>query len=995
MNARQFLERLLPQVGVIFIATPVPGGTKKGWINTDHASLDTAVHQTNTLTFQNQAAYFALSTYKAARVWDATFRDTAGVVVGKWRSRTQDNAQYIKSFFLDLDVDPSDPQKFPNKATALAELGAFLSKIGMPNPMIVDSGGGFHVYWPLQQAVATTDWRPVADQFKKICLTENFKADRSLTSDQARVLRVAGGYNFRRGAAVKVLTEGDGTFTFEDLQQRIDTYAQLVNLPGYGGPGVAGIAIGAAPITVFSSVPDNLGVTNDPLHFGRITFACAQVGLQVATRGAGVGEKLWRAALGLAKFSEPQRDAYRAVSDGHADYDEAATITKMDNWRTGPTTCEHFHQENPLTCERCPHHQQITSPAQLGRMVIAAVAPQVITVDSTGASTVVVLPDPPEGYVRRKDGSIAVQIEDKDGVLSWETICPLDLYPLSIQRQNPDESEIRERSMWRAHLPRLGPQDMELLSADLSDAKRLHKFMLDKGVYMSADHAKSTQAYMTAYLQKLAAEADREKLYERLGWHDNRATFVLGDRLLLRDGRSIPHAPSAQIKAVTKGGVKTAGSLGGWKDAIQFYNRAGYEGHRFFLYAAFGAPLFHMNDTGNKGVLMTASGQSGRGKTTCLKACASVWGAPESLILNGNKDGSTINALYATLGSYHSLPFLWDDITEREPDELRRVLLNISQGAGKARMKDGATLSGSQFSWETIVLASANTDDISRIMSSGKDVQPHLMRLVGVEFATVDNGPEAKIKADIFLRAINQNYGHAGPIYLRAVLTHYDKIVKGFTANVAKVDRLLNSSNASAERFWSATVAAAYTGAQLAASCGLINTFPVEADLLWMVQHMTMQRRVIEEGRSSCLELLNEFLEQHVGDTLVVSAKGSSNLDNVVRTPARELLIRHDLDAKIIYASRTAIMDYCAEVRTPYRTMQNELMAAKVLIDPNKQKVLGADTPLSKGQTRTWKIDATKLEPAVVSTSATGRPATPTSATLPANVTPITGRAAA
>lgn len=976
MNAQEFLEILLPTSGWIFTATQA--GT--AWINTSHKNIASAVAHVNRLTFENKQAYFALATYEKDKVWDSTWKDDTNKAVGKWRTRTQANAQAIRSFFLDLDVDEGDPDKFPSKAAALESLEQFCKKVGLPKPMIIDSGGGIHAYWPLFAAVSTADWRVQADKLKAICIAENFHADRSLTSDQARVLRCLGGFNFRRGAQVKLLSRSAGPFNFDMFGGLFDAYFVNNNTIPQVVKHHAPIAGGQA-----AAFDDNLGVTNDPIHFDRITFACAQLGTQVAVRGNGIGEQLWRAGLGIAKFADPQAPAYRAISDGHPDYDEHATIKKLDNWRAGPTLCSHFHTQNPATCEACPHHGKISSPAQLGRYIPIQPAPMVTVVAEDGATVEIQSAPIPHPYSRRKDGAIVIASEDSDGNPTFDVVSPYDLYPIKIMRQGGEEQGVDERSVWRAHLPRVGIMDMDVPQSLISDVKRLYAHLLSKGVYMTPDNSKSTQKYMSAYLQTLAAQADREKLYDRLGWHDNYKSFVLGERVLHRDGTTHAHNAGGSIKAVTKGGVTTAGTLDGWKDAMKFYNRPGYEGHRFFIYAAIGAPLFHMNDTGNKGVLLTASGDSGRGKTTCLSVCASLWGKPKDLILNGNKDGSTINALYETLGTYHSLPFLWDDITERDPEEIRRFLLNISQGRGKERMK-GNEHSGRSVSWETIVLASANTDDVSRIMSSGKDVDPHLMRLVGVEFKAIDTGTESKILADNFIRAINQNYGHVGPLIMKFVVQHYDVIAKGFIKNVAMVDRMLNSSNASAERYWSATVAAAYTGAQLAAKLGMLD-FPFEADLKWMVDHLASQRASIKEGSATPTDLLAEFLERHISSTLVLSAKSSSNLDCTVVRPHNALLVRHELDTNTIFLSRVAMMDYCTEVKTSFRKLETQLEAAGVLIARNYQKVLGADTVYAKGQTRSWRIDASKL---------TGVALAPIMAAVQqAKVVPITGGKAA
>jgi len=983
MNTREFLKLLLPDTGWIFTATQLPGG--KGWINTPHQTIDDAVADINRLTLQHKAAYYAMATYEKDRVWDATWvNPKTKAVEGKWRQRTQPNAQYIRSFFLDLDIDADDPLKFPSREAALAEFDEFRKHIALPLPMVVDSGGGFHLYWPLTRAVTTGEWRIAADQFKQICINQGFRADRSLTSDQARVLRALGGYNVRRDAPVRLLRTTT-PIEFAEFKRRLDDYVlhNGITLPVSRVPLAAGLN-GTAAVAGNLDLPDNLGVTSDPLNLDQIAFKCAQLGTQVAQRGAFAGEQLWRATLGIVKFCEPQDLALRATSDGHADWDEQRAITKMDNWRTGPTTCEHFHQENPALCDTCPHFGKLTSPAQLGRVVREAPPPKVEVVDeATGIVTTVELPKPPEKYKRRHDGAILVATEDSDGNALHEVICPYDFYPTRILRQSGGDSSIDERSMWRAHLPKLGPTDMEMPQALISDARKLYAYLLGKGVYMSPEQSKATQLYMSAYLQKLAADADREKLYDRMGWHESHREFVLGSQVIVADGKSHSHAPSRSIRAVTKEGVHAAGSVDAWRHGIQFYNDSHYEGARFFLYASFGAPLFHMNDTGNKGVLLSANGQSGRGKTTVLKAAASVWGQPESLIVNGNKDGSTTNALYEALGTYHSLPFCWDEITERDADEIRKVLLNISQGQGKMRMKDNTGMAERRVTWETMVLATANTDSLTTIMNTGKEVDPHLMRLVGVDFSLLDRGPQAKLKADNFLRTINQNYGHAGPIMMKEVVKHYEAVRKGYIKNIAKVDHLLNSTNASAERYWSAAVAAAYTGAKIAQSLDLLPAFPVEADLLWMVSHLTRQREQIGESKQSADEIFAEFLELHIGNTLVVSMKASSNLDNVIVKPFGALLVRHEPDNGLMWVSRTAVMEYCGKVKSSFRQLEQDLEAKGILLARNTLKVLGTDTPYAKGQTRTWRIDAKKLGPLPAALSVVSNNVTPMNGTTP------------
>ena len=73
--------------------------------------------------------YFALATFKEEG------------------SRKATNAQYMRSFFLDIDCGIS--KDYATKSEALSALQRFCVKLELPSPIVVDSGRGIHVYWPL------------------------------------------------------------------------------------------------------------------------------------------------------------------------------------------------------------------------------------------------------------------------------------------------------------------------------------------------------------------------------------------------------------------------------------------------------------------------------------------------------------------------------------------------------------------------------------------------------------------------------------------------------------------------------------------------------------------------------------------------------------------------------------------------------------------------------------------------------------------------------
>lgn len=957
MQAREFLTSLLPSAGYIIVATPtpIPNSDQVAWRNEAVETIDEALARTEEWVFEGRDTYFAMATYKELRVWNAAATNRRTNKPGKWERRTQANVFAVKCLYLDIDVKADHPKHYPTQEMGLAELQTMCTAVGLPKPTIISSGYGLHIYWPLSDFVKPEEWKPVAESLKQTCLAFGLKIDAKITADSARVLRLPGTFNFKRNAVapVEILAVGRET----PLGVFTSLFRSYADENGVSRPKVKHKIV---PI-IADSTFDNLGTTNDPLHFDRIVWGCPAMQTCVADRGANASEPQWRAALGLARFCEPQDVAMLAVSDGHADFDSAAMHAKVANWTYGPSKCASFWDEDNDTCEGCQFWGKITSPAQLGRDIVEAAPPTVEVATEDGVVEMKVVPIPaPYSRKAGKNGKITIvaKSEDADGNVVYEPIAPYDLYPVRILRQDNDD-HIDEHTVWRMDLPNLGEIDVTIQQATLGDTTKLHKELLSKGFYVNTVEAKSTQHYMTAYIRSLSEAAARDKVYDRLGWHDDHRTFVLPQHAYFRDGSQVPHVPGRNLRNVTKNALHEEGIFDAWLDAMDFYVGPGNAAFRFFLYCSLAAPLFHM--TGHKGVLIAASGDTGRGKSTVLKACASMWGDPAELMISGGQDGTTTNALYLILGTMHSLPMFWDETTERDSDEMRKFLLNISQGKGKERMK-GHEHDGRVVTWETMVLSSANTDDVSRVISSGKDSDPHLMRLVSVEFDRIDRSTEAKLNADDFTRRIHAHFGHIGPRYMRYVVDNYEAIQQLVIRNMAQIDRRNRAQ--SQERFWTAVVACAYTAGQLAKRLGLLR-YEVKEDLAWMERHLTHMRTSIAEARTSPIEIVSGFLEEHLHSTLVLSSSHSSNLNNIAVRPSRGLLIRHELDIGVIYVSRTAILDYCTEKKANFRKLEQQLLASGALLSRSTQKILGADTPYAKGQTRCWKLIESKLDPAV------------------------------
>jgi hypothetical protein len=100
-------------------------------------------------------------------------------------------------------------------------------------------------------------------------------------------------------------------------------------------------------------------------------------------------------------------------------YDERQTQDRLDRVRlstSGATTCARFHQENPETCEACPHWQKIKSPISLALRSGTeherprADKPRLLIEDCNPDRTVAALRDILAGAARLYDRGVPVRL---------------------------------------------------------------------------------------------------------------------------------------------------------------------------------------------------------------------------------------------------------------------------------------------------------------------------------------------------------------------------------------------------------------------------------------------------------------------------------------------------------------------------------------------------------------------------------------------------------
>tara|TARA_Y100000385_G_scaffold168636_1_gene174633 strand:+ start:1278 stop:1778 length:501 start_codon:yes stop_codon:yes gene_type:complete len=165
METKTFLEKVLSSEGHYCVFAAKSADERK--TQKFYDSIDEVVNAARYFDQQGYDVYYGLATFKEVN------------------SRKVDNVKHLKSFFLDLDCGPT--KEFASQEEAIKELRKFCTTNSLPNPTMINSGRGVHVYWFLDESVCYEDWFPVAERLKRLCAKQNFLADPAVTSDAARV----------------------------------------------------------------------------------------------------------------------------------------------------------------------------------------------------------------------------------------------------------------------------------------------------------------------------------------------------------------------------------------------------------------------------------------------------------------------------------------------------------------------------------------------------------------------------------------------------------------------------------------------------------------------------------------------------------------------------------------------------------------------------------------------------------------------------------------
>ena len=819
--------------------------------------------------------------------WVAAERNTyfALATFEKAGSRVAENARHIKSLFVDIDCNEDGPKTYGTKEAGMEAFDTFMQKTGLHElgkPYVIDSGGGYHIYWPLTETQDITSWKPVAENFKRLCKQEGLKIDMTVTADAARVLRCPDTLNFKPAypepRPVRILEEGV-LFDFEIISAAIRGQLQAAGTPAATAPNNVLPLPGTRPSLAPSATSVKL-FENSLTRFKNIVRAtqtgsgCAQLEHYIEHAEDDGMEPLWRGWLSIAQKCEDSEKAVVWISKLHP-YTDERMQQKLREIK-GPYPCIKFDSENPGLCTKCSHWGKITNPLALGREVNVNTEEKEILAEFEAVSEVaepapIKRPVPPKGYAYGEKGGVyhEREIEMADGSKTKKHVMmlPYELFVVDILNTHGDHT---------VHMMALRPEgavDVMVPSKAIVSKDETVKALAQQNIMASfgSGNDKNLFDYVRACVEQAAMEKRALTVPDSFGWQADKS-YVFAGRIFSK-GKPPVKVPMPGLENLVAC-TQSKGTLDGWRNVISMLIEKKMYRHLSIMLLGAGAPL--MRYTGLAGMTVhCASTESGTGKSLALELAASVWGHPTRYRTG---KGTSPVAMQQRLGLLHCHPMISDEITNNNRKDFEwfpGFLLDMSEGKGKERMESGANKERLNLStWFTIAMLSSNTHGVDWLTGVRKhSSEGELRRLL--EYIIEDQLSWTPEEVEI-IKSLHHNYGTVGFMMADYMVENEHTLPELTNETVQRMYKVFNATND--ERFWMAGIGCAVAAGVMWSQkyLGVID-LPLKQIIEAYKEVVAFMRKSMRSNVRTAENVLNNFISEHFGKLLVIRRHASNH----------------------------------------------------------------------------------------------------------------------
>jgi hypothetical protein len=854
-------------------------------------------------------------------------------------SRKAEDAQFLRSFFIDLDVGAGKAalrRGYDSKGDAFVSLHAFIPRVGLPSPIIIDSGTGIHAYWLFDRDIPVAEWKPYAEKFKALCIENELYIDPVVTADVARIMRCPDTFNYKTTPPSKceVISDELPVYSFDEFKEFLGVIEES-----------ASELLNRLPKGLDDDTKALMKLDNQETRFEKIAIrslegdGCGQIRWAIENASA-LPEPMWTAALSIAQHCVDRDEAIHKLSEDYPKYSFSDTERKATLRQGKPYSCITFDNENPGICDTCEHRGKITNPLALGRVIKIAQAPKEDTVreqTNTEGLSANVIPDHPQAlypYFRGETGGIYYQPPpkiDKKGNKKEQDpqlIYPHELFPIRRMFSKADG----EILMMRLLLPKDAPRDFMVTTRSLNASDEFKKAIGFMGVTGNADKLVHIMGYIMKWGHYLQTQAEAELMQMQMGWTevigDERLgrEYVIGNHLIRSNGSIVSTPASPMVKSVSKH-FEPKGTFERWQESAQQLNRPSMEMHAFGTLIGLGSPLMPLTST--PGAIVSYTGKSGNGKTGALYANLSIWCNPVGIsVFDATNNG--LNQRYVTL---KNAAFGVDEAHTRKIEELSKMVHAISQGKAKIRMQGSINAEREhELLASSIAMMTCNMPLLDMIMSNNSMATGEMARMI--EFLVMkprllidepDFGPKV-------FDAFKYNYGHAGrkliPAYFTTGEEALTEIVNEWIARFKK-----DFGNDAIYRFYENIIGAAMAGGVIGNEFGIIDYDLNRIYDKVCGEMINIRDKVVTLGETDHSSLVGDFINKYYTGFLGI------NDGKVTMEPRTSLVGRIDLATGLVTISTTEFKKYLTEKNVSSREFEQSMREKNILIDIKKSRL--------------------------------------------------------
>lgn len=877
---------------------------------------------------------------------------------------------------FDIDVNENGEKGLYTSITeARVSLFEFLRDVKLPKPTIVISGYGLHCYFVFDRDLSFNEKINLSNGFVKLSKEKGLRIDYGCTTDAVRLLRLPNTYNYKFGLKVPVQLATFGSIVaVEEMLEKLSSHNKPASFLDTPPPDGVGDLQGIRKILKNAMVRDWRHILNRSLLTNTIKIpykdpqtskkevidytqskGCEQIRRAYLDQNS-VKEPIWKGILGLINACDGTADEKiqwgREISEKYEAYKEEEMIKKLFDRDGYPTTCKFFRGENEDPCTHCEfanRQMPLTSPLQLSQ-IYAEASPEDNIVEThasdVGGKITITIPDDfPFPYFRSKAG----------GVIYRGT--PPDKKPNKTEEESEvEDTIIYQRDFWLhrrvmdqfadgvrhsgggavghwMHLtPHEGLKEIIVPASMLAKQDTLIGYLQSHGIHVAGVKAKLLALYMNAFMAYDQSNKSQYMARDKFGWHDNDTKFLIGKREINQQG-DIEFSPVCANLSTLFSFYNKVGTLEEWKSVINTYNNPGCEVRAAALFMGFGSPLYKFLNIGSA-ILHLSNPESGVGKSTIQMCISSIYGHPSKGLLNLN---DTVLSIQSRMASLSNLPVLIDEVTNIEAERLSNFVFNFSQNRERNRMYSGVNAERrNETAWETIGVTSGNNSLLDLLRSFKKRAEGETYRVMEL-YVPRDKILSKKEADKLFHEVLHENYGLAGELYMQYVVQNVDLVKHRLKIKQRYLDNAIKLQPR--DRFHSAMLAAAFTGAEIAAELGLH-----DIDVKRIEEYIIRTHRDSKSNTDSQFDasgdvsvIMGTLLSKISGNLIVVDGE-EENLNKGIlnkgcyRMPHGEIRARYEKATGVAAVSETDWHEFCSSNRIGARETLRELKDKGLLI---------------------------------------------------------------